>query len=186
MIWNWPARSDGWHVKIKFSLNSSTQMGKIKRHTYILCWTCISENKTSERMNCTPKVRHWTFGGISEHLRQELPSQMQRAWFASRCIIGFFSFPFYLPSVSLSRLSSPAILVGEIFPCKGTASVRSSSTAALTGPRIKRQPSANQRFGYSVKFPAYLLAFAVLFPLLDPHVKSIPKGSRKGFDKREK
>ena len=37
MIWNWPARSDGWHVKIKFSLNSSTQMGKIKRHTYILC-----------------------------------------------------------------------------------------------------------------------------------------------------
>lgn len=106
---------------------------------------------------------------------------MQRAWFASRCIIGFFSFsfPFYLPSVSLSRLSSPAILVSEIFPCKGTASVRSSSTAALTGPRIKRQPSANQRFGYSVKFPAYLLAFAVLFPLLDPHVKSIPKGSRK-------
>lgn len=101
-------------------------------------------------------------------------------------IIGFFSFPFYLPSLSLSRLSPPVLLAGEIFPCKGTASVRSSSTAALTGPRIERQPSANQRFGYSVKFPACLLAFAVLFPLLDLHVKSIPKGSRKGFDKREK
>lgn len=72
-------------------------------------------------------------------------------------IIGFFSFPFYLPSLSLSRLSPPVLLADEIFPCKGTASVRSSSTAALTGPRIERQPSANQRFGYSVKFPAVYL-----------------------------
>lgn len=91
-----------------------------------------------------------------------------------------------LLSWAIDRSSVSAFPAGVIFPCKGTASVRSSSTAALTGPRIKRQPSANQRFGYSVKFPAYLLAFAVLFPLLDPHVKSIPKGSRKGLDKREK
>lgn len=49
-----------------------------------------------------------------------------------------FNFPFYLFSL-LSLL--PHSLVGEIFPCKGTASFRSSSTATLTGSRIERQPS---------------------------------------------
>ncbi len=60
-------------------------------------------------------------------------------------------------SMFFTLIASPAILAGEIFPCKGTASVRSSSTVVLTRPRIERQPSANQRFGYSVKFPAVYL-----------------------------
>ena len=90
-----------------------------------------------------------------------------------------FSFPFYQLRYGF-HISRSGLLVGVIFPCKGTASVRSSSTAVLCCSRIERQPSSNHRFGYSAKFLTVYLPFTVLSLLLRPHVKSIPKRRPKG------
>lgn len=76
-----------------------------------------------------------------------------------------------LPLYPHSLIVSSAIPVGEIFPCKGTAVVRSSSTAVLTGSWICTAAFPNQRspfspppcharrVGYSMKSPAVFLAF---------------------------
>jgi hypothetical protein len=95
----------------------------------------------------------------------------------------FFTFRFLSPFIGCATVSTylaPVLLVGVIFPCKGTASVRSSSTAVLCCSRIERQPSSNHRFGYSAKFLTVYLPFTVLSLLLRPHVKSIPKRRPKG------
>lgn len=103
--------------------------------------------------------------------------------------------PFYLFILSLIR-SLPYSLAGEIFPCKGTASFRSSSTAPLTGSRIERQPSQIEddlpvpavlrcRVGYSVQSPAVSLPLPH-FPAVWPACKIYPdKEAGTASDKRE-
>lgn len=102
---------------------------------------------------------------------------------------------FYLFILSLIR-SLPYSLAGEIFPCKGTASFRSSSTAPLTGSRIERQPSQIEddlpvpavlrcRVGYSVQSPAVSLPLPH-FPAVWPACKIYPdKEAGTASDKRE-
>ncbi|MCE9402567.1 hypothetical protein K0H32_20600 [Bacteroides fragilis] len=71
-----------------------------------------------------------------------------------------------LLSWAIDRSSVSAFPAGGIFPCKGTASVQPSSTAALTSSRIERQPSqiedelsVPRRVGYSVKSLTVSLPF---------------------------
>ena len=54
-----------------------------------------------------------------------------------------------LPLYPHSLIVPSAIPVGEIFPCKGTAVVRSSSTAVLTGSWICTAAFPNQRCSFS-------------------------------------
>lgn len=112
----------------------------------------------------------------------------------------FRTFIYPCPVISFllsSFIASLAILVGEIFSCKDTAVGQVSSTAVLIGSWIERQPSQIED-GLSVplllrssgwvfrKIHGHLLAFPVLFPLSDLHVKSIPTRKSKGFQQRER
>ncbi len=69
--------------------------------------------------------------------------------------ITFKSLYHFLPSfLSSPVLAFPLSSLSSIsrrrdFPCKGTASGRSSSTALLTVPGCSRQPSANHRLAFS-------------------------------------
>lgn len=104
------------------------------------------------------------------------------------------AFPFYL----FSLLSLPAALPYRCdFPMRRYSVIRSSSTAPLTGSRMKRQPSQIEddlsfpavlrcRVGYSVQSPAVSLPFPHFFAVW-PACKIHPdKEAGTASDKREK
>ncbi len=98
-----------------------------------------------------------------------------------------------LLSWAIDRSSVSAFPAGVIFPCKGTASVQPSSTAALTGSRIERQPSqiedelsVPRRVGYSVKSLTVSLPFLFFTRCLSCMQNLSRQGSRKAPRKGKK
>ena len=95
---------------------------------------------------------------------------------------------FYFPYISTLYIFLPHIgsSCRRDFICKGTASGQPSSTAALTVPDPSRQPSANQRFGYSVPFRSLFTCLIVLSSLSILHKNHSPTRSRKASRKGKK
>lgn len=73
-----------------------------------------------------------------------------------------------------SLIASSAIPVGEIFPCKGTVSVRSPSTACANGFRMLATAFRKSEIWVFRKIRLLFTCLVHPFPLPLLHVKSIP------------